>query len=79
MGLQRRDDREGPITAYLHPYDINTEQERFMHSDLNNNRVMNTLMYCNRGKSFDRLARLVKDSTVSRYCDWVRNCGIGKK
>lgn len=75
----RRGDREGPITTYLHPYDIDTEQERFMHPDLNNNRLMNALMYWNRGQALDRLARLVKDCTVSRYCDWARNCGLGEK
>ena len=56
-------------------YDIDTEQERFMHPDLNNNRMMNALMYWNRSKVLDRLARLVNDCTVYRYCDWVQNYG----
>ena len=75
----RRGDRKGPITTYLHPYDIDTEQERFMHPDLNNNRFMNALMYWNLDKALTRLAQLVKDCTVYRYFDWVRSYRFKKE
>ena len=50
-----------------------------MHPDINNNHAMTAPVPWDRGNALDRLARLVKDCTVSRYCDWVRNCGLGKK
>ena len=48
-----------PITTYLHPYDIDTGQERFMHPDLDNKNYLNYLMYINRSKVFARLEKLV--------------------
>lgn len=47
------------VTGYFHPYDIDTEQERFMHAGINNNRMYHWLMYVNRDKVFGRLDRLV--------------------
>jgi polysaccharide deacetylase family protein (PEP-CTERM system associated) len=44
-----------PLVAYLHPYDIDTEQEYFMHPEINNNKLYNYLMYRNRSKTFNRL------------------------
>ena len=48
-----------PVVAYLHPYDVDTEQERFMHPELNDNRFYNHLMYMNRSAVFPRLERLL--------------------
>jgi len=47
-----------PVTTYFHPYDIDTRQERFMHPDLGNKRILNYLMYINRSKVFSKLDRL---------------------
>ena len=47
-----------PITTYLHPYDIDTQQEHFMHPDLDNKKHLNYLMYINRSKVFEKLNRL---------------------
>lgn len=46
------------ITTYLHPYDIDTEQERFMHPDLDDKKHLNYLMYVNRSGVFSKLGRL---------------------
>lgn len=37
-----------PVVSYLHPYDIDHNQERFMHPGINGNRIYNWLMYVNR-------------------------------
>ncbi|MGB1860990.1 MAG: DUF3473 domain-containing protein, partial [Arenicellales bacterium] len=60
-----------PITTYIHPYDIDTAQERFMHPDLNENKMMNWLMYVNRDKALNRLGQLMGRCSVGRYCDWA--------
>ncbi len=44
--------------TYFHPYDIDVQQERFMHPDLGNRRHLNMLMYVGRKKVFSRLERL---------------------
>jgi hypothetical protein len=60
-----------PITTYIHPYDVDTEQERFMHPDLNGSRFMNQLMYIGRDSILSRLGALIATSKVWRYSDWV--------
>ena len=62
-----------PITTYIHPYDIDSGQERFMHPDLNESKAMNWLMYVNRDKALDRLTRLSQKCRVWRYCDWAHH------
>lgn len=47
-----------PITSYLHPYDIDTQQEHFMHPDLDNKKHLNYLMYINRSRVFKKLNKL---------------------
>jgi hypothetical protein len=47
------------ITGYFHPYDIDTESERFMHADIHGNRFYHWLMYYNRDSVFAKLDRLV--------------------
>ena len=46
------------VGTYLHPYDIDTLQERFMHPDLGEKKHLNALMYINRGKVLRRLGVL---------------------
>jgi polysaccharide deacetylase family protein (PEP-CTERM system associated) len=60
-----------PVTTYFHPYDIDTEQERFMHPDLNNSRLLNLLMYIGRAKVLDRLRRIRRLSDFMPYGDYV--------
>ena len=68
--LKRKDVNE-PITTYIHPYDIDTDQERFMHPDLDDSKAMNWLMYINRDQALHRLTELMRRCSVWRYCDWV--------
>ena len=67
----KRKGADEPITTYIHPYDIDTGQERFMHPDLNENKAMNWLMYINRDQALHRLTQLIRRCSVWRYCDWV--------
>ena len=73
----RRHGTEMPITTYLHPYDIDVAQERFMHPDLNGSAFMNALMYRNRNKALPRLAALMRGRTIWRYCDWAEQSSEG--
>lgn len=65
--------KQQPVLGYFHPYDIDTEQERFMHPHLNNNKLLNKLMYINRSKVFNRLDRVIDlGFEVVRYDDYYR-------
>jgi polysaccharide deacetylase family protein (PEP-CTERM system associated) len=46
--------RREPLLSYLHPYDADTKQEKFMHASINS-KVLNWLMYYNRKNLFNRL------------------------
>ncbi|HEY0030651.1 MAG TPA: polysaccharide deacetylase family protein [Bacteroidia bacterium] len=48
------------VTSYFHPYDIDTEQESFMHPGINNSGFYNKLMYYNRKNVFSRLDDIMK-------------------
>ncbi len=62
-----------PVLGYFHPYDVDTEQERFMHPDLNDNRLLNALMYLGRGRTIPRLNRVMEMGfRIGRYDDFVR-------
>ena len=53
--------KEGlPLQNYLHPYDIDIEQEKFMHPGINNNKFFNYLMYYNRNKVFQKLEKIIE-------------------
>ncbi len=61
-----------PVCGYLHPYDIDTEQERFMHPELNDSRFYNWLMYFNRNRVLPRVKRLLADGySIIRYDEYV--------
>lgn len=68
-----REARSGrAAVAYLHPYDVDREQERFVHPELGGSRLFNALMYWNRGGVITRLERLVASGVeVQRYGDYV--------
>jgi polysaccharide deacetylase family protein (PEP-CTERM system associated) len=48
------------LVSYLHPYDIDAEQERFLHPGINGNRLFNWLLYRNRDRVFERLEALME-------------------
>jgi polysaccharide deacetylase family protein (PEP-CTERM system associated) len=62
-----------PLVGYFHPYDVDTEQERFMHPEINNSRFYNYLMYYNRKNVFRRLDAVVKRGfTICSYAEYLR-------
>lgn len=62
-----------PVLSYMHPYDADTDQERFMHPDLNDSRVMNRLMYVGRSRVFHRLERIAAGCQLTDYRSYVRS------
>lgn len=69
--LQRAFAGKRPVLAYLHPYDIDAEQERFMHPDLNNNWFMNKLMYIGRSRVLDRLEKIAALYEFESYRTYI--------
>jgi polysaccharide deacetylase family protein (PEP-CTERM system associated) len=57
-----------PVLGYFHPYDIDTEQEKFMHPGISDSRFYNFLMNYNRRDVFPRLDNLmVEGFKISTY------------
>jgi polysaccharide deacetylase family protein (PEP-CTERM system associated) len=67
----RRAISAGAVVGYFHPYDIDAEQEHFMHPGLDGSRFYNWLMYRNRRTVFSRLDRAVADAAIITYSDHV--------
>ncbi|MEM6343910.1 MAG: polysaccharide deacetylase family protein [Bacteroidota bacterium] len=56
------------ILGYFHPYDIDLEQDRFMHPNLNESRFFNALMYRGRASVFPKLEMMMAMGfTLIRY------------
>lgn len=49
-----------PLVSYFHPYDVDNEQEKFMHGGINDSKIYNWLMYYNRGSLFNKLDYLIE-------------------
>lgn len=63
-----------PLLGYCHPYDIDTEQERFMNPDIDDSRFYNFLMYYNRKGVFNRLDAIVnKGFRIIPYGEFVKS------
>ncbi len=61
-----------PVVGYFHPYDIDADQERFMHPEINNNRLLNMLMYYNRKNVLKKLHQILRqDIRIVPYKDFV--------
>jgi peptidoglycan-N-acetylglucosamine deacetylase len=61
--IARAIDRRAPgdaVTGYFHPYDIDEDQERYMHAGIKGNRFYHWLMFLNRDKVLGRLDRLIE-------------------
>jgi len=57
--LFRREIRSGrPVVGYAHPFDIDSDQERFVHPELGGRLVYHHLMYWNRRGMLGRIERL---------------------
>ena len=75
--FNRFKDPNGSVVSYLHPYDVDEQQERFMHPNLNNNRFFNHLMYLNRNQVFSRLNRLLRKGwKILPYHRFLQETGI---
>ena len=64
--------RHEAVVGYFHPYDIDTAQERVMNRGVNGSRLMNALLYVNRGRTLERLESLVADGfNIIPYSDFL--------
>lgn len=52
--------RDLAVVSYLHPYDIDHAQERFMHPGINGSHFYNWLMYVNRRSVFTKLDAILE-------------------
>ncbi len=59
--------KERYVTGYFHPYDIDIEQERFMHPGINNSKLYNKLMYIGRKGVFPKLDQIKKEYQFLTY------------
>lgn len=63
-----------PVLGYFHPYDIDDEQERFMHPDIEGSKFYNALLYYNRHDVMRRLDEvLAMDCTIIPYIDYAKD------
>jgi len=66
-----------PLLGYCHPYDIDTEQEHFLHPDINDSRFYNFLIFYNRKNVFRRLEAVIRRGftirTFAEYADSLRS------
>ncbi len=70
LRAQRRRDH---VVSYIHPYDFDTQQEKFFNPEIQHNPVYRWMMYRNRASALDRLDELISASgPVLRYVDFVR-------
>jgi len=69
--FERRLAAEGHTAGYVHPYDIDVDQERFMHPEIFDSRVLNWMMYRNRSRMLDRIDRLMQSAAVIPYRTFV--------
>lgn len=62
------------VTSYFHPYDIDNEQEKFMHPGINDNYFYNSLMYYNRKNVFNRLDDVMKsfNCSIITYAAYIK-------
>lgn len=68
----RRTLRSGlPVVAYVHPHDVDTEEERRMYPELGGSRLLNALMYMGRGRLPSRLSRLLSEAGTLPYAEYV--------
>jgi len=63
-----------PIATYIHPYDFDSQQERYTHGGINGSAFYNFLMYYNRSKMLNRIEKLARacSGSVLNYADFYR-------
>lgn len=70
-GIGRRVRNRQAVGTYLHPYDIDIHQEKFMHPDLGGNKYLNMLMFIGRKRVLGRLDDLHKSFSFKPYGEYV--------
>jgi polysaccharide deacetylase family protein (PEP-CTERM system associated) len=69
-------ERELPVIGYVHPYDVDTEQERFKHPFTEHNPLYHALMFYNRGSTLPKLESLIeRGMRIERYDTYVATLG----
>lgn len=64
------------VIGYFHPYDLDVDQEKFMHAGINNSNFFNHLMYRNRKKLLPRLDKLMQDNwNIITYQEYLNRKG----
>jgi polysaccharide deacetylase family protein (PEP-CTERM system associated) len=63
-----------PVLSYMHPYDVDTGQEHFMHPHINDSKALNWLMYLNRREVLERMEYLMKtlNAKIIRYDEYLK-------
>ena len=69
--FKKADEQNKAIISYMHPYDFDTEQERFMHPGINDSGFYNKLMYKNRDQVYTRLDEVCKGREVTTFANWL--------
>ena len=70
--MRQRSSSGYPVFGYFHPYDVDTEQERFMHPEINGSRLYNWLLYYNRGRVLPRVEKIIRAGyDIMRYDEYV--------
>ena len=62
-----------PVQTYLHPFDIDCDQERFMQPNINENSFYNYLMYVGRRKVLSKLTYLSNKYKFTSYRDYLKD------
>jgi len=71
--LERKLERRGFVATYVHPYDVDTDQERFMHPEIGESRFYNWLMYLNRHRVIPRFETFLESGFETQPMgEWVR-------
>jgi polysaccharide deacetylase family protein (PEP-CTERM system associated) len=63
------------VLSYFHPYDVDVDQERFMHPHLDDSKLLNWLMYVNRDKVFAKAESLMHHTgaKIMRYDEYLKS------
>lgn len=70
--LMRKLRKRGFVATYVHPYDVDSGQERFMHPEIGESRFYNWLMYLNRKRVIPRFETFFDAGFVSLPMgEWV--------
>lgn len=75
MAIKFQKGKDDPIATYMHPYDFDYQQERYIHGGINGSAFYNFLMYYNRKNMFHRIEKLAEacSHSVSSYEQFYRS------